>query len=232
MNYLRNNAITVGRRYASDISESPENKERLIESFYIVCKFLQKHPELSSWRKKTVRPDLEAMDEFSLGLLAEKYFQGYKKSGIPSIPSTVPDTIVSYILQYAYKYDSKDLEFIKVAHQYSMCAENCVGDLLEGYIDSELRPYGWAWCCGELVKSIDFLHYDEESDKYTMLQVKNRDNSENSSSSSVRNETDIIKWFRTFSRTGATNWEKFPFLLPGGTLTEEGFISFVSKKLC
>lgn len=47
------------------------------------------------------------------------------------------------------------------------------------------------------------------------VQVKNRDNTENSSSSAIRQGTTIEKWFRTYSkpsrkRATNTNWENFP----------------------
>ncbi|MFM7980465.1 MAG: SinI family restriction endonuclease, partial [Candidatus Fonsibacter sp.] len=63
------------------------------------------------------------------------------------------------------------------------------------------------------------------------FQIKNRDNSENSSNSAIRNGTEIKKWFRSFSRTGATNWSKLPVEMSQYGLSEEGFMEFVAMYL-
>lgn len=62
-----------------------------------------------------------------------------------------------------------------------MCAENYAGNLLERYLDSVLRKNDWCWCCGDFVKAIDFIGKDDNG-KWQALQIKNRDNTENSSS--------------------------------------------------
>ena len=111
-----------------------------------------------------------------------------------------------------------------------MVAENCVGTLLERYLDSVLRPHGWHWCCGNFVKAIDFVRQDHDG-QWLALQIKNRDNSENSSSSAIRSGTNIQKWFRSYSRTGNTNWHNLPPLMQGFQVSEQGFISFVRSYL-
>lgn len=115
---------------------------------------------------------------------------------------------------------------IKQEHQQAMGAENCVGALLERYLDSVLRNHGWYWCCGDFVKAIDFISVDENRN-WLAVQVKNRDNTENSSSSAIRHGTPILKWFRSFSRTGSTNWQNLPLAMQGYGLTEAGFVAFV-----
>jgi hypothetical protein len=111
-----------------------------------------------------------------------------------------------------------------------MGAENLIGNLLERYIASELEQNGWAWCAGSLVKSVDFIRRHEDGSWY-VLQVKNRDNSENSSSAAVRIGTTIEKWFRTFSKKTETNWENFPVNDGKNNLSEKGFRIFVEKYL-
>ena len=64
-----------------------------------------------------------------------------------------------------------------------------------------------------------------------MLQVKNRDNSENSSSSAIRAGTIIEKWFRTFSRRAGSNWAAFPDESLRAQLSEEAFKDFVKEYL-
>ena len=86
-----------------------------------------------------------------------------------------------------------------------MAAENIVGDLLERYLAKILEPKGWVWCAGSIVIAVDFIMRGDAT-KWNLLQIKNRDNSENSSSKKVRDGTEIQHWFRTFAKTGETNW--------------------------
>ncbi|MFO0049086.1 MAG: SinI family restriction endonuclease, partial [Pseudanabaena sp.] len=67
--------------------------------------------------------------------------------------------------------------------------------------------------------------------KWLALQIKIRDNSEKSSSSAIRSGTEIEKWFRSFSKTGKTNWNSLPKLMQGYNLSEQGFIDFVKSYL-
>jgi len=78
---------------------------------------------------------------------------------------------------------------------------------------------------------VDFIHYDNEKDEWGLLQVKNRDNTENSSSSKIRDNTPIKKWFRTFSQRDATNWENFPDEVSSKDLNEDDFRAFVESYL-
>lgn len=200
----------------------------LVEPFGKICAFLKHNPERLSWRGRSVQPDIFTYEGVSR--LADKFIKGYQKSDFPTEPSTVPDEMASIVLQSAYGYSELDTERIKLEHQRSMCAENCVGALLERYLDSVLRHYGWVWCCGDFIKAVDFIFLGT-SGCWEALQIKNRDNSENSSSSAIRNNTNIHKWFRTFSRTGKTNWENLPAGMKGKGLSEEGFVEFVRKYL-
>ena len=111
-----------------------------------------------------------------------------------------------------------------------MAAENMVGEILERYLNSVLSQFGWVWCCGALVKHIDFVKKEDDG-SFKMLQVKNRDNSENSSSKAIRNGTDILHWFRTYSKTGNTNWNSFPDQVAKSLLSEKLFIDYVSAHM-
>jgi hypothetical protein len=198
----------------------------IVYPFEQVCLFLKDNPESLSWRAKS-RPSLTEPDD--IDVLAKKFVDGYKRSDFPAQPGTVPDEMVSIVMQVAYGYSKSECQKIKTDHQYSMCAENCVGALLERYLDSIMRSHGWVWCCGDFVKAVDFILPTNSG--WDALQIKNRDNSENSSSSAIRNNTDIQKWFRTFSQTGKTNWDNLPPMMQGKGLSEDGFIEFVKKYL-
>jgi hypothetical protein len=62
-----------------------------------------------------------------------------------------------------------------------------------------------------------------------LLQIKNRSNSENSASASVRAGTIIEKWFRINSMTGQTYWGSLPEN-QDGKCSEEGFYEFVNTE--
>lgn len=209
-----------------------KDEESLVGSFVTVCSYLLDNPESLSWRGH--KPDLSSNE--GLEELARRYFESYRRSDAPTLPKTVPDEMVSVIMNAFYGYSLEKCKDIKIEHQLSMIAENCVGNLLERYIDSKLRFSDWSWCCGEFVKAVDFIGKDNNGG-WIALQIKNRNNSENSSSSAIREGTTIQKWFRSFStdtargRPSLTNWENLPSLMQGYGLSEEKFRSFVIEYL-
>ena len=71
-----------------------------------------------------------------------------------------------------------------------------IGQFLERYISKEGRNFGWAFS-GECIKAVDFIKKDGK--EWIKLQVKNSDNTENSSAKAIRDHTPISKWFRRFS---------------------------------
>lgn len=200
----------------------------LVESFVQVCGFLYDNPASLSWRSPNNKPSVQTKE--GLHILAKKYLSGYRRSDFPMTAGTIPDEMVSIVMMEAFGYSKENSNRIKVEHQFAMVAENCVGALLERYLDLVLRPNGWHWCCGSFVKAIDFVRRDQD-EKWLALQIKNRDNSENSSSSAIRSGTSVQKWFRSFSKTGKTNWNKLPPLMQGFDLSEQGFTDFVRTYL-
>lgn len=136
--------------------------------------------------------------------------------------------MVSVILHEYFDIPVVDLDRAKREHLLSMGAENLVGDLLERYLASVMEARGWIWCSGAMVRAVDFVKPpDRASGKWRTLQVKNRDNSENSSSSAIRNGTDIEKWHRTFSKKVGSNWADFPDQALRADLSEAAFKTFV-----
>jgi uncharacterized protein CbrC (UPF0167 family) len=228
LSFDKDNAQKIAEAICGD-----KDEKNLVTSFVEVCTFLSEYPDELSWKTskiKPIKPNVES--EEGVTILANRYFEGYRRSDFPAKPSTVPDDVVTVVMEHAYGYSKKDLESIKLEHQHAMCAENCVGNLLERYLDSKLRDSSWSWCCGEFVKAIDFLGRNEKNE-WIALQIKNRNNSENSSSSAIRDGTRIQKWFRSFSkdtikgRPSFTNWNNLPPLMLGYDLGEDEFKKFV-----
>lgn len=140
--------------------------------------------------------------------------------------------MVSFILHHYFDVSEDRLENVKREHLLSMATENLVGGLLERYLASVIEPHGWIWCSGSMIRAVDFIkppHARKEHRR--LLQVKNRDNSENSSSSAIRGGTTIEKWFRTFSRKPGSNWAAFPDVSLRSVVSEDGFRAFVESCL-
>lgn len=216
------------QKFAASVMSEAGHPE-FSEKFSMVIRFLQINPSSAS--------GLRGRSSFLVG--SEEYiraaasqFAYARTPKLPAEPSTIPDKMVSFILQHYFNCPELDLERIKKEHSLSMAAENIVGDLLERYLADGLEPTGWVWISGALVKGADFLHPPRtKKDKWYVLQVKNRDNSENSSSSAIRVGTEIKKWFRTFSKKPETNWNNFPDITQKGLFSEEGFANFVRDYL-
>jgi SinI restriction endonuclease len=199
----------------------------LIKPFTQIIKFYAYSPNsLPEKRGKQVTGGVEHVKS-----LVKTYHKA-RSPNRPEKPQTVPDPLVSFILENYFNVPEQNLERASSEHQLAMAAENMVGDLLERYMAKILEPNGWIWCAGSVVKSVDFIKPPlPKSEIWTVLQIKNRDNSENSSSSAIRKGTMIEKWFRTFSRTGETNWPNFPDEKMRAHLSEEGFRMYVKRYL-
>ena len=201
----------------------------LAEAYQIVISFLVQYPNAASQPKDKGAPAIGTTEYI------EKQAHSFALSRNPKAPqepATVPDEMVSVILNEYFGVPASDLERIKKGHSLSMGAENLVGDLLERYLAKVLEPQGWIWCSGSMVKAVDFIKPpSDERGLWRMLQVKNRDNSENSSSSAIRDGTTIEKWFRTFSKKVGSNWTEFPDTTLRQQLSEEDFKIFVRQYL-
>jgi len=83
------------------------------------------------------------------------------------------------------------------------------------------------WCSGAVVRHVDFFFPGSPTVPPLLLQIKNRDNSENSSSSKVREGKKIEHWFRSYSRRHGENWDAFPNNAGCSLLSESDFQAFV-----
>jgi hypothetical protein len=146
---------------------------------------------------------------------------------ISNPPGTVADPVIDKIINSRItNLNNIQLAQIKFAHRLSMSAENILGLLLEEYIEGDLKTLGWHMCWGETIRSVDFCHTSGR-----LLQIKNRSNSENSSSSRVRIGTPIEKWHRVNAITGNYNWNELNHICGGTNMSESGFISFVNRTI-
>lgn len=201
----------------------------LAEKFATVVRFLALNPASASGLRGRNAPVAGTLAYIQATAAVFANSRALRK---PEPPATVPDEMVSFILHKYFGIPEANLERIKGEHLLSMGAENLVGDLLERYLAEGLEPSGWIWISGSLVRGADFLKPPAAKEpKWLVLQVKNRDNSENSSSSAIRVGTEIQKWFRTFSKKPGSNWQKFPDSICCVDFSEDGFKEFVRKYL-
>lgn len=174
----------------------------------------------------------------------EKWIRGYEKernypisTQVLSPNSNKPDPALLTIVETASNLSRSDAEAYAYYHGLYMKAENMQGALLEEFLDSILSQDGWVWCAGQTLRAIDFCKPVSNSEPL-LLQIKNKFNSENSSSSAIRNGTKIQKWNRIARPLDSNgnltyNWSKLPGSLGlnanlSSQLTEENYINFVA----
>lgn len=195
-----------------------------MDKFGVIYEFLTEHPD---------RAHLKKNETIDCDAYRNRIFYKYKNEievfPCPKIPQTTTDEALKGILNISYGIEEYEIEKAIDIHKQAMGAENIIGTLLERYIDSRASRFGWIWCAGSIVKAADFIR--KRKNGWDVLQIKNRDNSENSSSAAIREGTDIKKWFRTFSKRSGTNWDKFPDDDLKEILSEEDFHTFIKNYL-
>ncbi len=160
---------------------------------------------------KSLFPNMRLPTDTTYIEYLEKWIKGYAES-VKNPPSrrmaspkgSCSDPAIQTIVQIAAGADAEFVKRMSAYHNLFMSAENIQGNLLEEYISGVIRPYGWIWCNGNVLRAIDFC----SSDGAVLLQIKNKSNTENSSSSAIRTGTNIKKWYRLGTQT--RNGEKLP----------------------
>lgn len=120
-------------------------------------------------------------------------------SRIAAGKSSCTDPAIGVIVQATQNWDPSAVKTGEAIHNLFMSAENIQGKLLEEYIAWKVRPYGFLWCEGNVLLAVDFFNTNGSF----LLQVKNKSNTENSSSSTIRAGTPIQKWYRLGTKTHA-----------------------------
>ncbi|QLE63094.1 hypothetical protein LROSL1_0274 [Furfurilactobacillus rossiae] len=113
-----------------------------------------------------------------------------------NVKHSVNDPALGVIVETREGWSTQRLDDSLSAHNLFMSAENIQGALLEEYINSIASTEGWIWAEGETLRACDFVRFNAQALGSEFIQIKNRDNTENSSSSAIRNGTQIKKWNR------------------------------------
>lgn len=168
-------------------------------------------------------------DEDKRKKFVKKFFNAYRnrpsiKKGNPS--KTIPDPLVAELATIRINNQYNNKEITKL-HRASMASENLIGALLEEYIAINTIDKGWANCWGSTILATDFVSIRGER-----LQIKNKTNTENSSSNKIRVGTNIDVWHRFDANTGETYWHRLNGIIGQGcNLSEEAFKEFAIKAI-
>jgi len=194
----------------------------------------------------TAIPKLSSVDrsEFCYTKHFEKAKQSYKKGLIRNYSSVDPsfildDSFRTVLNSYTTAALSED-EFQEAAklHKIFMGVENKFGEILEEYVASKLNDNGWVWCTGSLLKGIDIIKKD--GNKWRLLQIKSRSNTENSSSKIIRKYikdntgSEIQSWYRLNVNpkinTSPIEWNVLEDLVGIQGFSEQDFLNFFANK--
>lgn len=198
-----------------------------------VFRTIVSHPELSPGTVKLAKQRVFSSNNDTDELIAKwllKLKNGYESRPsrrTSNMPGTVPDPILEKMIKERLgKLEDKHLPYITYAHRLAMSAENILGALLEEFLSNRLDSLDWFCAWGETVKSVDFV-----SGSGQLLQIKNRSNSENSSSARVRDGTEIMKWYRIEAARIEYNWQELNELIVGLDADETAFSAFVRRTI-
>lgn len=213
-------AMTVARQLARELNVDWQHAARFV--FAVVAH----NPNLAPGNIRGAQLDEHAIVRKWL-VRYESGLAGRASQRESGLPGTVPDPIIETIIGAKLRHlEVGDLADITFAHRLGMSAENILGLILEEFLAVQLRVHGWHCAWGETVRSVDFVH-----ENGALLQVKNRSNSENSSSSAIRDGTAIQKWYRIKARRVEYMWGKLNELCGTTCLSEQMFVQFVVKTL-
>ena len=196
-----------------------------------VCKACCASPEIAPAMNNGRKRNLLTPEQ-CLSVWVERFFRGYNNriSCCESkMPGTIPDEAVGIIIKArARNLSDGQIDRIIFAHRLAMSAENILGLLLEEFLFEKLSAAGWAMAWGETIRAVDFCNKAGR-----LLQIKNRSNSENSSSSKIREGKPIEKWFRVDAATGQFEWDKLTTIIGRriAGLNEDSFQSFIMETL-
>jgi hypothetical protein len=228
--------ITKSKFIASAHEIATRLNGRIEGNFEAFLGFVYDNPKAINKKGKVELSDESSRDEvrkFLQSYLKENFSAREKKILLNEV-ATTPDPAVDAVLETFGKHQPHKMAAIREAHRASMAAESKIGQLLEAYIAVALEPKGWFWCSCNIVKGVDFFKPATGSRrKPRVLQIKNRSNSENSSSSKIRatlkelTDLSIEKWHRIESSSVQTHWDILPDA--DGELSEEGFIAFIKQ---
>jgi hypothetical protein len=202
------------------------------EEFKIIRDFAEQNVDMFSHRVNAKLllniKNVEYLSEIHFKELKKKFINGR----VIKIKNKIsyPDPALYLLVKKRLKINEVELEKIEAFHAACMSEEDVLGEKLEEYIYSVAHSFGWIWCSGNIIMAIDFIKKNK-NDSWEILQIKNSDNSENSSSRKVREGTPINMWFRRFSKKkdNYNNWDELNKIMNTDKFSEKSFLKFLER---
>lgn len=195
---LKNNANNI---FCELISELPLGNVEYIDNleslFHYALDHLYLFPNISISNYSTVDDGIRRYLFRWIQKYIDRHSQTPLESEVNSIGEIDEALFQHLVVHFSREHENAELLAFEAYKQHFllMGLENLNGNVLEQYLKTVLEPLGWIWCAGEVYKAVDFCYILGDKPD-VLLQVKNKYNSENSSSSAIRNRTPITKWNR------------------------------------
>jgi hypothetical protein len=199
----------------------PQWEDVLHHSIQLTYKYLSDYPQ--AWTKKIKKkPAPITFDKITLDIT--KMFDIEPKI---KEPTTVPDELVAELLEILCGNEKSMRKlFQKQYNNQKQVEQVIIGTFLEFYILKNSSQYGWAQT-GNCLSGIDMIKKNND-DSWYRLQIKNSDNTPNSSSAGfIKDKGNIVTWKRRRSSKGDYFWDEFPDENVRKHLSEDGFREFI-----
>lgn len=221
-----NNAIEM---FAAEWTAN--NRRLWVETILAILILIDQQPKLLAGKSDSkLHKARKSSGNRFYDFVSEKVIKSANRTITNKKSFTAADPIVDSLLKLRYHYSEKRLKEICKLHRQSMWAENIIGVLLEKYLHKKIRSLGWLWCPGNIIDKIDFIKVKRNG--WSLLQVKNSSNTENSASKSPRKGTKIIMWYRRKATLADTQcWNQFPDKRARRRLSEKEFRKYTNEVL-
>ena len=196
----------------------------LESEFMLVMEYLHSNKSAAPkfrGKKPPIFPSVEYIEKS-----AEKFVNGRK---VPAInwSTKITDPLLPLALKIFLDLSEEEIEKSIEIHKKLMLIENKVGEILESYISEKYSSKGWVWCSGSTVTTIDFIRKKNDG-TFEILQIKDKDVSENSTSTKGRGGIPV--WQRLKGKKATNNWDNFPENSTAKIMSEKEFIEYAEKK--
>ncbi len=177
--------------------------------------YLQAHPQ-----------DFAKNKLLTKNIIAQDIRSWFEKTIALSKRTTVPDELVSDLLELIGGVEFERRTQVQEQYNRQKQIEMMIGDFLEMYLLKHSSAYGWIQT-GNCVRGTDMIKKNNDG-KWRKLQIKNSDNTPNSSSAGFIADK-AQTWKRRNSSKGGHYWNEFPDHQVRPHLSEKNFLDFIKS---
>ena len=198
----------------------PNWQDALNQSIQLTHKYLKNDPK--AWTKKYKKTPI-TIEKITADITTMFDLEPKIKE-----PTTIPDELVAELLELLCGNKKSQRGLIQKQYNNQKQVEQViVGTFLEFYILKNALAYGWVQT-GNCLSGIDMIQQNEDG-SWNRLQIKNSDNTPNSSSAGfIKDKGNIITWKRRRSTKGTYYWDEFPDKNVRDHLFEDNFREFIN----